>query len=379
MRKYLLLITIFGVWFFSFGITQGAEPIKIGGIFSLTGPGAHIGVAQRNSVAIGIDEFNEKGGFKGRPIEMVLGDDESDPTKAVMVLKKMIETQPIMALIGPTRTDTGMALIPTLEKEGIPAMMHAGGDVIVTPVRKWIFKAPPRAADALERIFVYLKKHNLAKIGFLHSSDGFGKDGAAIAERVAMKFGFEILAKETFDVKDVDMTAQLTRINGKDPQAIICWTIGPPMGITTKNARALGIKVPIFQCHGAGEPIFFKLAGDAAEGTMMPSAKLVVGDQLPDTDIQKKKILEYVKKYEARFKETPGMMVCNGADGTYVLLEAIGKAGPDRAKIRDALEGIKGHVGLGGIYNLSPEDHVGIIAKDLVLIRAEKGKFRLVE
>jgi branched-chain amino acid transport system substrate-binding protein len=85
-----------------------------------------------------------------------------------------------------------MALIPTLEKEGIPAMMHAGGDVIVTPVRKWIFKAPPRAADALERIFVYLKKHNLAKIGLLHSSDGFGKDGAAIAERVATKFGIEI-------------------------------------------------------------------------------------------------------------------------------------------------------------------------------------------
>jgi branched-chain amino acid transport system substrate-binding protein len=379
MRKYLLWITILGIWFFSLGITQGAEPIKIGGIFSLTGPGAHIGVAQRNSVLIGIDEFNEKGGFKGRPVEMILVDDESDPTKAVMVLKKMIESQPVVALIGPTRTDTGMALVPTLEKEQIPAMMHAGGDVIVTPIRKWIFKAPPRAADGMERIFLYLKKHNLAKIGILHSSDGFGKDGAAIADRVASKFGFEILAKETFDVKDVDMTAQLTRINAKSPQAIICWTIGPPMGITTKNVRALGIKVPLFQCHGGAEPIFFKLAGDAAEGTMMPSCKLVVGDQLPDTDVQKKGILEYVKKYESRFKETPGMMVCNGADGTYVLLEAIKKAGPDRAKIRDALEGIKGHVGLGGIYNLSPEDHVGITVKDLVLVKAEKGKFRLVE
>lgn len=379
MKKCLILITIFGIWLFSVGVSQGIEPIKIGGIFSLTGPGAHIGVAQKNSVLISIDEFNEKGGFKGRPVEMVLVDDESDPTKAVMVFKKMIESQPIVALIGPTRTDTGMALVPALEKEQIPAMMHAGGDAIVTPVRKWIFKAPPRAEDAMDRIFQYLKKHNLAKIGILHASDGFGKDGAAIADRVASKYGFEILAKETFDIKDVDMTAQLTRINANNPQAIICWTIGPAMGITTKNVRSLGIKVPLFQCQGGAEPIFFKLAGNAAEGTMMPSCKLVVGDQLPDTDIQKKGILEYVKKYESRFKETPGMMVCNGADGAYVLLEAIGKAGPDRSRIRDALEGIKGHVGLGGIYNLSPEDHVGITVKDLVLVKAEKGKFRLVE
>jgi len=379
MKKILFLTLCICVWIFSLGVSYSAEPIKIGGIFSLTGPGAHIGVAQKNSVLIAIDEFNKKGGVGGRPIEMVLGDDESDPTKAVMVLKKMIETQPIVALIGPTRTDTGMAMIPTLEKEGIPTFMHAGGDVIITPVRKWVFKSPYRAADAMERIVHYLKKHNLLKIGFLHSSDGFGKDGAAIVDRLAPKFGFEVLAKETFDLKDVDMTAQLTRINAKGPQAIIFWTIGPPMGITTKNARALGIKVPLFQCHGAAEPIFFKLAGDAAEGVMMPSTKITVADQLLDTDIQKKKLVEYIKEYEAKFKETRKTMVAYGADAAYLLLEAIKKAGPDRAKVRDTLEGIKGYVGLSGIYNLSPEDHTGTTAKDIVLVKAEKGKFKLIE
>jgi branched-chain amino acid transport system substrate-binding protein len=379
MKKNLLLILIFGIWIFSLGVGYCAEPIKIGGIFSLTGPGAYIGVAQKNSVMISIDDFNKKGGVGGRLVEMVLGDDESDPTKAVMILKKMIETEPIVALIGPTRTDTGMAMIPTLEKEGIPTFMHAGGDVIITPVRKWIFKSPYRAADAMERIFQYLKKNKLTKIGLLFSSDGFGKDGAAIADRLGTKFGFEILAKETFDVKDVDMTPQFTRINAKDPQAIIVWTIGPPIGITTKNARALGIKVPLFQCHGAAELTFFKLAGDASEGVMMPSTKIVVADQLPNKDIQKKKLVEYAKEYETRFKEAPGTMVAYGADAAYLLLEAIKKAGPDRAKIRDTLEGMKGYVGLSGVYNLSPEDHAGTTAKDIVMVRAEKGKFKLVE
>jgi branched-chain amino acid transport system substrate-binding protein len=297
----------------------------------------------------------------------------------VMVLKKMIEAEPIVALIGPTRTDTGMAMIPILEKEGIPTFMHAGGDVIITPVRKWIFKSPYRAADAMERIFVYLKKNNITKIGLLFSSDGFGKDGASIADRLASKFGFEILAKETFDVKDVDMTPQFTRINAKNPQAIIVWTIGPPIGITTKNGRALGIKVPLFQCHGAAEPTFFRLAGDASEGVMMPSTKIVVADQLSGKDPQKKNLVEYVKEYEARFKEVPGTMVAYGADAAYLLLEAIKKAGPDRAKIRDTLETTRGYVGLSGVYNLSPEDHAGTTAKDIVMVRAEKGRFKLVE
>ncbi|HMK77353.1 MAG TPA: ABC transporter substrate-binding protein, partial [Thermodesulfobacteriota bacterium] len=174
MKKNLFLVAIFVIWTFSFKVVHGAEPTKIGGIFSLTGPGAYIGVSQKNSVIIALDDFNKKVGVSGRPVEMILSDDESDPTKAVMVLKKMIETEPIVALIGPTRTDTGMAMIPTLEKEGIPTFMHAGGDVIITPVRKWIFKSPYRAADAMERIFLYLKKNNLTKIGVLSSSDGFG-------------------------------------------------------------------------------------------------------------------------------------------------------------------------------------------------------------
>lgn len=378
-KNSLLVLVVFGIWIFCLGVSQGAESIKIGGIFSLTGPGAYIGVAQKNSVLIAIDEFNKRGGVNGRSIEMVLGDDESDPTKAVMILKKMIESDPMVALIGPTRTDTGMAMIPTLEKEGIPTFMHAGGDVIITPVRKWIFKSPYRATDAMERIFLYLKKNNLTKIGLLFSSDGFGKDGAAIADRLASKFGFDLLAKETFDVKDVDMTPQLTRIHAKNPQGIIVWTIGPPIGITAKNTRALGIKVPLFQCHGAAEPTFFKLAGDASEGVMMPSTKIVVASQLSDKDVQKKKLVEYAKEYETKFKEPPGTMVAYGADAAYLLLEAIKKAGPDRAKIRDALEGIKGYVGLSGVYNLSPEDHAGTTAKDIVMVVGEKGRFKLVE
>jgi branched-chain amino acid transport system substrate-binding protein len=175
------------------------------------------------------------------------------------------------------------------------------------------------------------------------------------------------------------MTAQLTRINAKGVDGIIAWTVGPAMGIIAKNVKQLGIKAPLFECHGSGDPIFWKVAGEAGEGVMMPSTKIVVGDQLPDSDVQKKKIINYVKAYKEKFNREPGTMVAYGADAAFIIVDAIKKVGPDRAKIRDAIENTTGYVGLSGIYNISPKDHNGLSMDDIVMIKATKGGWKLLE
>jgi branched-chain amino acid transport system substrate-binding protein len=365
-----------------------AEPIKIAGIFALTGRAAHIGTAQRDAVLLAIDDVNTQGGINGRKLEMVMSDTESNPTKAVMALKKVLESEDVVAIIGPTLTGTGMAMRGFIEKEQIPAFMHSGGDVILNaPLKKgdpsstpkWTFKSPYKAADAMGKICEYMSKHGIKKIGFLYSNEGFGKDGLRNVMVQAPKYGIEVVAQEAFQPKDVDMTAQLTRINAKGVDGIIAWTVGPAMGIIPKNVKQLGIKAPLFECHGAGDPIFWKVAGEAGEGVMMPSTKIVVGDQLADNDIQKQKVLDYVKAYKAKFKHEPGTMVAYGADAAYITIEAIKKVGPDRAKIRAAIENTKGYVGISGIYNISPEDHNGLAMKDIVMIKATKGGWKLLE
>ncbi len=366
----------------------GAEPIKIAGIFALTGRAAHIGTAQRDAVLIAIDEVNEQGGINGRKLEMVMEDTESDPTKAVMALKKILEAEDVVAIIGPTLTGTAMAMRGFIEQEGIPAFMHSGGDVILeaplnkddpTSLPKWTFKSPYKAADAMGKICEYMSKHGIKKIGFLYSNEGFGKDGLKNVQVQAPKYGVEVVAEEAFEPKDVDMTAQLTRINAKGVDGIIAWTVGPAMGIIPKNVKQLGIKAPLFECHGSGDPIFWKVAGEAGEGVMMPSTKIVVADQLPDSDPQKKKIQAYVKAYREKFGSEPGTMVAYGADAAYIVVDAIKKAGPDRAKIRDAIENTKGYLGISGIYNISPEDHNGLSMKDIVMIKATKGGWQLLD
>ena len=391
MKKKLLMIVV-GALAVSLMIGTpfafSAEPIKIAGIFALTGRAAHIGTAQRDAVLLAIDEVNAQGGINGRKLEMVMEDTESNPTKAVMALKKVLESEDVVAIIGPTLTGTAMAMRGFIEKEQIPTFMHSGGDVILklplkkgdpSTLPKWTFKSPYKAADAMGKICEYMSKHDIKKIGFLYSNEGFGKDGLRNVKVQAPKYGVAIVATEAFQPKDVDMTAQLTRINAQGVDGVIAWTVGPAMGIVAKNIKQLGIKAPLFECHGAGDPIFWKVAGEAGEGVMMPSTKIVVGEQLPDTDIQKKMTLDYVKAYKEKFNREPGTMVAYGADAALIVVDAIKKVGPDRAKIREAIENTKGYVGLSGIYNISPEDHNGLSMQDIVMIKATKGGWKLLE
>jgi branched-chain amino acid transport system substrate-binding protein len=389
-KRSLIIVTVAAIIGFMMGSSPAysAESIKIAGIFALTGRAAHIGTAQRDAVMIAIDEVNQQGGINGRKLEMVMEDTESNPTKAVMALKKVLESEDVVAIIGPTLTGTAMAMRGFIEKEKIPAFMHSGGDVILlAPLNKkdpnsrpkWTFKSPYKAADAMGKICQYMSRHGIKKIGFIYSDEGFGKDGLRNVKVQAPKYGVAVVAQEAFQPKDVDMTAQLTRIEAKGIDGIIAWTVGPAMGIVAKNVKQLGIKAPLFECHGAGDPIFWKVAGEAGEGVMMPSTKIVVGDQLPDSDIQKKKIIAYVNAYRKKFNTDPGTMVAYGADAAFIVVNAIKKVGPDRAKIRDAIENTKGYVGLSGIYNLSPKDHNGLSMKDIVMIKATKGGWELLK
>lgn len=391
MKKRLLMIVVGALavsLIIGTPLAFSADTIKIAGIFALTGRAAHIGTAQRDAVLLAIDEVNAQGGINGHKLEMVMGDTESNPTKAVMALKKVLESEDVVAIIGPTTTGTAMAMRGFIEKEQIPTFMHSGGDVILklplkkgdpSTLPKWTFKSPYKAADAMGKICEYMSKHGIKKIGFLYSNEGFGKDGLRNVKVQAPKYGVEIAASEAFQPKDVDMTAQLTRISAQGVDGIIAWTVGPAMGIVAKNIKQLGIKAPLFECHGAGDPIFWKVAGEAGEGVMMPSTKIVVGDQLPDKDIQKQKTLDYVKAYKEKFNREPGTMVAYGADAAFIVIDAIKKVGPDRAKIRDAIENTKGYVGLSGIYNISPEDHNGLTMQDIVMIKATKGGWKLLE
>ncbi|TLM67697.1 MAG: ABC transporter substrate-binding protein [Deltaproteobacteria bacterium] len=362
-----------------------AEPIKLGAFFDLSGKAAFIGTPTKLVAEMVVEKINAEGGINGRPLELIMADSESEPPKAANIAKKFIYKDQVTAIIGPTLTDTGMVVKKIVHEGKIPIVMTVGGDPVIMGGEKfgpfdWVFKSPQRSSTAVERLFLYLKEKKLTRIALLTSDDGFGKDGSRWMREFAPKYGIEILLEEAFGARDTDMTAQLTKARNANPQAIIAWTIGPAGSIVAKNKAQLGIALPLFQCHGLPDPKYIELAGKAAEGDRMPATKLMVVDELPDADPQKKVIQEFVKLYRAKGydKQFPINTHSGYAwDAIMLVANAIKKAGTEPEALRKAIEGTKGYVGVSGIYNLTVEDHNGLGVDSMVMVEVKNGKFVL--
>jgi len=385
-KTILTLLVLLGMVCFLVTGSQAAkdkEPIKIGAFFALSGPAAAIGTPTQLVAEMAVDKINKDGGINGRPLVLVMGDTESDPAKAASIAKKFIHSDKVVAIIGPTRTGTGMNVKKIVEEASMPTFMTVGGDPVIMGGKfgsfKYVFKSPQRSSTAVKRLFTYLKDNKINTIGLLYATDGFGKDGARWIEKLAPKYGLNVVAKESFGPKDTDMTAQLTKIKNAKPQAIICWTIGPAGAIVSKNKAQLGIKVPLFQCHGLPDPKYIELAGKASEGDRMPATKLMVVEELSDKDPQKKVIQDFVKLYKEKGYDKKFPINTHSGyawDAIMIVADGLKKGGTDPKKLRDAIEKTKGYVGVSGIYNITEEDHNGLAEDSMVILEVKDGKFK---
>ncbi len=360
-----------------------AEPIRIGAFFALSGPAANIGTPTKLVAQMVVDKINKEGGIDGRPIELIVGDSESDPAKAAVIAKKFIFSDKVAAIIGPTSTAEGMSVKKIVEEAGVPTFMTVGGDPVIMGgnfgAYTYVFKSPQRSSTAVRKLYGYLKAKGLTKVALFTNSDGFGKDGLGWLEKLAPEFGITFTAKESFGPSDTDMTPQLTKIKNSAPQAIVTWTIGPVGSIVAKNKMQLGITIPLFQCHGLPDPKYIELAGNASEGDRMPATKLMVADSLPNSDPQKKVITDFIHLYRDVYKHDKEFPINTHSgyawDAITIVANAMKKAGTDPKALRAAIEETKGYVGLSGVYNLTPEDHNGLDVDSLVMVQVKNGRF----
>jgi branched-chain amino acid transport system substrate-binding protein len=376
--RFSILIFACSMFFCAISAATAQEVIKIGGMFALSGPWANIGVDQKNSCKYVFDKLNSAGGIKGRPIKFIEADTEGDPTKALLAAKRLVEKDGVAAIIGPVRTGVGMAIKPYIDSAKVPVVMHCGGDAIVDiPPTHWVFKTPPRSSDAMRRIFDHMRKQGLSQIGFLCIQGGFGKDAMKNIGMLAPEYGIQVVGTETFDGKDIDMKPQIVNLRDKNPKAILIWAVGPAGAIIAKNMRELDYQVPQYQCHGEATYQFLEIAGAAAEGTILPSPPIYVAEDMADTNPQKALLLEFDKDYTKTFKRPSAMVTC-GVDATNLVVKALREVGDGRHKMRYAIENTKGWLGLNGTFDMSPTDHCGLSVDDVVLMKVQEGKFRLV-
>ncbi len=370
------------VLFLSLWMTQavwGAPPVKIGALFSVTGPASFLGEPERNTAVMMVDEINKAGGVKGRKLELVVYDTQGDATKAVQAVNKLIKDDKVVAIIGPSTTGDSMAVIPVVEKAEIPLISCAAGIKITDPVKKWVFKTAQNDSLAVMKIYKHLQQQKISKVAILTVSDGFGSSGREQLKSLAKEFDMHIISDETYGPKDTDMTVQLTKIRDSEAQAIICWGTNPGPAIVARNAKQLGIKLPLYMSHGVSSKKFIELAGEGAEGIILPSGRVIVADQLPKNDPQKKALMNYVKKYQEHYKVEGDHFGGHAYDAVMLLKKAMEQGGFTPAGIRDNLEKIKKFAGIGGTFSFSPEDHAGLTSEAFVLVKVEKGDWKLMK
>jgi len=371
----LLLVGPLSIWRWVPMLRKPAVAYKVGAIFAVTGPAAWLGTPERNTAKMIEQEVNKAGGINGHPLEIIIEDTVGDPTRTVTAAKKLITKDEVLAIVGPSRSGTTMAVIPIAEEAKVPLISCAAAEAIVVPVKPWVFKTPQKDSDAAVKIYETMRERGISKTAIITATSGFGDQGRKQLKKLAPELEIEIVADETYGPNDTDMTAQLTKIKASEAQAVVNWSIVPGQVIVAKNMRQLGMKIPLFQSHGFGNIKYAQTAGEAGEGIIFPCGRLLAVDTLADDHPQKEVLAKYKKEYEAKYEEDVSTFGGHAWDGLQLVIAALREVGPDREKIRDYIENTKNFVGTGGIFNFSPEDHSGLTKDAFEMLTVKNGKF----
>ncbi|MBI4634575.1 MAG: ABC transporter substrate-binding protein [Deltaproteobacteria bacterium] len=362
--------------------SAGADDvIKIGAIFSATGPASPLGEAEKNTALLLQEQINAKGGVMGKKLEIIIYDDESSVDKAVSAADKLLKKDNVVAVVGPSTTPNTLAIEAKFEAAAVPLVSCAAGEKIVVPVKKWVFKTPQSDRLAVARILSHLKSRKISKIAIITVSDAYGQGGREMLKALAPKAGIELTADEVYSPKDTDMTVQLTKIKSTNAKAIVSW--GTPQtgsAIVAKNRAQLGMSVPLYLSHGVAARKFIELAGSAGEGILLPAGRLIVADEVPAKNPQKALLTKYVKDYETKFKSPVSTFGGHAWDAVMLVVKAIELGKSDKpADIRANLEKIKGFVGTAGVFNFSPEEHNGLNESAFEMVTIQKGDWKIVK
>ncbi len=378
---------VLGVGMVAFTAVASAatSQIRIGFVAAITGPASSLGVPERD-VAVQLEkDWNAQGGLPmadgaRHPVKIMIVDDQSKSDETVKAAKKLIADDQVHVLIATSQTPDSLAVIPIVNEAKAPHISMASSHAIVTPVkdRHWTFKTPQSNIHMAVHWVKYLKAKGIKKVASLYVNNGFGEDSRRGLAENLKGTDIELVYEDKFEATDKDMTPQLTKVKASGAGALLAHAIPPGASILTKNFKDLGLTIPLIHNHGAGNKPFITLAGGAAEGLFFPSGKVLVAESLPDSDPQKKALLEFIAWYEKGLGKPRSTFAGHAWDALQLTRLALVKVRPtgnlamERAAIRDSLEGVKNFAGTGGIFTMSPEDHVGLDNRAMVFVRIVK-------
>lgn len=358
------------------------DPIRIGAVLSVTGPASTLGDQEAKALELRAEQINEAGGVEGRPIELRIEDDESNPDRAVEVTRSMISDFEPNAIVGGSVTATCYAMKPVTEEAEIVQYCLSGAPV--PPDHAFYFSAMSQQPRWLGDLpLQWMKEQGYESVACLATDDASGQQYIKTVEGATAGAGLENGGTEIYGVQDVDVTAQLTSIRGNDPDIVYSCTSGRPVVPALQGAQQVGLDVPFWLGSGSASLDVAGLIKDLlpSAGVFTGGEKIQVYEQLPDDDPQKEAITEFAMAYEEAYGKRPDLFAAAAVDALDILSQSIAALGgdPAGADLVTYMEDEVEYTGLQLIYDFDAENHRSQFISGIVLQFTAEGGFELVE
>lgn len=349
-----------------------ADEIRIGEFGSLTGGTATFGISTHEGLMLALEEINAAGGLLGKPVRVITEDDQSKPEEAVTAVLKLIKQDQVSAVIGEVASSRTLAAAPQAQANRIPLLSPASTNPKVTQVGDYIFRAcfiDPFQGSTMARFAVNrLKAKRIAIL--TDNKNDYSVGLTEFFRHTAQQLGAEIVAEESYAEGDIEFKAQLTEIKAANPDVVYVPGYYTEGALIARQARELGLNVPLLGGDGWDSPKTVEIGGEAVEGTYITN-HYSPEDQRPEVQ---QFIAQYQQKYGGK---TPDAMAVLGYDAMRLMADAIRRAGSTAGpQIRDALAATKDFPGVSGTITIDANRNA---RKAIVVLQLRDGKWHFVE
>ncbi len=373
-RRALALLAVAAAFWPALGFSQGKPPVKIGAVFSMSGPAAVFGIPERDSLNSLIKEYG--GMMDGRKVDFVFCDDKTNPTEAARCVTQLVSDEKVVAIIGPGTGGGILAAGPIAQRLAVP-LLGPAGTVAITDRNNafypWIFRIAPNDTSGMESLWKQIVRNGGKKVAIVYQEDAYGKFGAEFAQKLSKDLGFTIVESVGVPYTATDLTPQVTKFRNAGADAIFMQLSVTSLGAAfLKAVNEVGLKVPLYGNSGLAQKGFIDAAGPLGEGVHVLSIGNIAYDPTPP----EQKLASIMKKNGFTPQGWGDLLAGNG----YMTIKAaLGKInGPVTGQaMRDTIETLCGFETMSmGKGCFSKDNHDGWGADATILTTIRGGQFR---
>lgn len=344
------------------------DVIKIGEVGSMTGSEATFGQSTHNGIELAFKQLNSAGGIQGKKLELLSLDDQGKPDEAATAVTKLITQNGVTAILGEVASSRSLAMAPIAQQHGIPMITPSSTNPKVTEIGHFIFRVC--FIDPFQgTVMAKFARENLkySKVAILRDvKNDYSVGLANFFAETFKKMGGEIVVDQSYSAGDIDFKSQLTAIRAKNPEGIFVPGYYTEVGLIARQAKELGLKVPLMGGDGWDSPKLKEIGGDAIVGSYF-SNHYSSEDKSPA-------VQEFVQKYKAAYGAVPDGLAAMGYDAALVLIDAMKRAKAlTPADIRDAIAATKDFQAVTGKISLNEKRDA---VKSAVVLKVEKDDFK---